>query len=421
MMYLLVLPLLFMVFMDPLEILDSGRRLMLEGDTANALTLLESVLEGTCSEAVRSRAGFLMEAIDQSEAFTAGEPGFVEALGEPELPAGSAAYAMTVIPGEAGGWVRGSYGLDLALSGLVLEPGDSIRVWIPLAENMPIQEADEPVWEAVGLETTVSAIHLGETGVLPVLYLSGVVQEAEGITLSVEQDFTAFGVAAPVSDPENIVLAVPGTSPETDRALASTDVIGTGGDNFILARRIAGSSPEPLVRLAAIEAFAMDSIAAGPVPWALYAAEGLSRAVGRTRRADGLCLAAFIASVCRVNGIPCRVTGGWLSTPGAPVRHSRVEYMLEEGTWTPLDIPMAVAAGREGLDGSPFLEGFCDAARVYTCVSLEDSLAPARNSWATCPPGSYPEVETRSPGGHWTAVPLRDVHRGTTVTLEWRS
>ena len=60
--------------MDPLDTLDSGRRLMLEGDPANARTLLESVLEGACSEAERSRAGFLMEAIDQSEAFTAAEP-----------------------------------------------------------------------------------------------------------------------------------------------------------------------------------------------------------------------------------------------------------------------------------------------------------------------------------------------------------
>ena len=30
---------------------------------------------------------------------------------------GSVAYAVTVIPGETGGWVRGSYGIDLMLSG----------------------------------------------------------------------------------------------------------------------------------------------------------------------------------------------------------------------------------------------------------------------------------------------------------------
>ena len=55
----------------------------------------------------------------------------------------------------------------------------------------------------------------------------------------------------------------------------------------------------------------MDSITVGPVPWALYAAEGISRAVGRTRRADGLGLVGFHRVCCRVNGIPCRVTGGW--------------------------------------------------------------------------------------------------------------
>jgi hypothetical protein len=414
---LLLVPLLVM---DPLDTLDSGRRLMLEGDLAHALTLLESVLEGTCSEAERSRAGFLLEAIDQSDAFAAAETGFVDALCEPALPTGSAAYALTVIPGEAGGWVRGSYGIDLMLSGPVLDPGDSIRVWMPLAAEAENQQADEAAWESAGIDVLESVVHVGEPGLLPVLYISGVVDES-AVLVSVDQGFTAFGVAAPVSDPENIVLVVPGTNPETDRALSSTDMIGTGGDSFILARRMAGSSPEPLVRLAAIEEFAMDSITAGPVPWALYAAEGISRAVGRTRRADGLCLSAFIASACRVNGIPCRVTGGWSSTPGEPVRHSRVEYMLEEGTWTPLDILMAVAADREGLDGSPFLEGFCDAARVYTFVSLEDSLAPAMNSWVTSPPGSYPDVETRSPGGMWTAVPLREVHQGTTVTLEWRN
>jgi hypothetical protein len=414
---LLLLPLLMT---NPVDALTSGRRLMLEGDFAHALTLLESVLTGSCSEVERSRAGFLLEAIDQAEALASRETGFVEALCEPELPPGAAAYAMTVIPGEEGGWVQGSYGLELMLSGQVLEPGDSIRVWIPLAENMANQEADEPLWEAEGMEALESAVHLGETGVLPVLYLSGVVKE-NFITLSVEQDFTAFGVAAPVSDPENIVLAVPGTNPDTDRALASTDMIATGGDMFILARRLAGSSPEPLVRLAAIRTFARDSIEAGQVPWALYAAEGLSRAVGRIRRADGLGLAAFIASACRVNGIPCRVTGGWSSAPEGPVRHTRVEYMLEEGIWTPLDIPMALAAERDGLDGSPFIDGFCDAARVYTLASLEDSLMPAKSSWVTCPPGTYPEVETRSPGGLWTAVPLRLVHPGCTVTLEWRS
>ena len=96
--------------------------------------------------------------------------------------------------------------------------------------------------------------------------------------------------------------------------------------------------------------------------------------------------------------------------------------MLEEGTWTP-SRPSDGDRRRAGRGSTvpPFLEGFCDAARVYTYVSLEDSLAPARRSWVTCPPGSYPEVETRSPGGLWTAVPLRDVHHGTTVTLEWRS
>jgi hypothetical protein len=414
---LLLLPLLMT---NPVDALISGRRLMLEGDFAHALTLLESVLAGSCSEGDRSRAGFLLEAIDQSEALASREAGFVEALCEPELPTGTAGYAMTVIPGEAGGWVQGSYGLDLMLSAPVLEPGDSIRVWMPLAEDMATQEADDPVWEAVGMEVLESAVHLGETGLLPVLFVSGVVEE-NTITLSVEQDFTAFGVAAPVSDPESIVLAVPGTNPEADRALSSTDMIATGGDMFILARRLAGSSPEPLVRLAAIQAFAMDSIEIGQIPWALYAAEGLSRAVGRIRRADGLGLAAFIASACRVNGIPCRVTGGWSSTPGRPVRHSRVEYMLEQGIWTPLDITMALAAGREGLDGSPFLDGFCDAARVYTFASLEDSLTPAKISWVTCPPGSYPEVESRSPGGLWTAIPLRHVHPGCSVRLEWRS
>lgn len=401
---------------EPGDALASGRRLMLDGDLDRAAVLLESVLVDG-SDGDRSLAGFLLEAIDQASA----PPG--EALHgafcEPPLPPGAAASALSVVPGEAGGWVRGRFGMRLTLADSLLTRGDSLRIWIPLAEDMPIQRADAPGWDVSGLEVSGSIVRLGEPGRLPVLHLSGIAEGGD-LTLSMEQEFTAFGAAAPLTDPENLVLPVPGTDPVIDRALASSDWIPTDGDLFILARRIAGGSPQPLVRLAAVLDFASDSIGTDSESWAVRAAEGLPRAVGRTRSADGLGLAAFIASMLRVNGIPCRVAGGWSTAPGGPVRHSRIEVLLEEGSWMPLDLPMALAAGRDGLDGSPFLDGHCDAARVYTFASLEDSLVPGRNSWATCPPGSYPEVEIRSPGGRWTAVPLRAVSQGTVVSLVWR-
>ena len=58
-----------------------------------------------------------------------------------------------------------------------------------------------------------SVVHLGEPGLLPVnVPLRGGRRE-RGDRHPSDQDFTAFGVAAPVSDPENIVLAVPGIRP----------------------------------------------------------------------------------------------------------------------------------------------------------------------------------------------------------------
>ena len=103
--------------------------------------------------------------------------------------------------------------------------------------------------------------------------------------------------------------------------------------------------------------------------------------------------------------------------------HCRNEFMVSDGIWTPVDIAFhSVDMGANGssLTLSYSSLGGCDAARVYTLPSLEDTLFPAKQSWPVAFPGSLPEAEMRSAGGFWKALSLAEVATGTDLDILWQ-
>lgn len=122
-------------------------------------------------------------------------------------------------------------------------------------------------------------------------------------------------------------------------------------------------------------------------------------------------------------GIPARVCGGYSYSGGDPVFHCRNEFMVSDGIWTPVNIAFhSVDIGANGsfLTLSYSSMGGCDAARVYTLPSLEDTLFPAKQSWPVVFPGSLPEAEFRSADGFWNALSLAKVTAGTDMDIQWQ-
>ncbi len=318
--------------------------------------------------------------------------------------------------------VSGTYSMTFKLDSISANPGDSLSVWIPIAGNFNLQEAELPDWQIFGIDVSKLEIHLDDPGRLPVFYISGVVRESEFI-IQISQEFTVYPVESMTINSDDIVLPVPGTSSEIDLALAISRWIDPTGEMFIQARRISGSSPDPLVKVESIVRYITDSLRICEVPTGLYMYEGLSRSVSRNGCGDTAGISAYFAAACRALGIPARVCGGYSCSGGDPVFHCRNEFMVSDGIWTPVDIAFhSVDMGANGssLTLSYYSMGGCDAARVYTLPSLEDTLFPAKQSWPVAFPGSIPEAESRSVGGFWEALSLAKVAAGTDLDIQWQ-
>ncbi len=318
--------------------------------------------------------------------------------------------------------VFGTYSMTLKLNSFSVNPGDSLNVWIPVAGNFNLQEASIPDWQISGIDVTEIEINLDYPGRLPVFYISGISNGSE-LIIQISQEFTVFPVESMTIDSDDIVLPVPGASEEIELALAISQWIDPTGEMFIQARRMSGRSPDPLGKVESILRYITDSLRICEVPTGLYMYEGLSRSVSRNGCGDTAGISAYFAAACRALGIPARVCGGYSCSGDDPVFHCRNEFMVSDGIWTPLDIAFhAVGMGTNGsfLVLSHSSMSGCDAARVYTLPSLEDTLFPAKQSWTVAFPGSLPEAEVRSAGGFWKALSLAEVAAGTDLDIRWQ-
>ncbi len=454
---------------------STARRLMLDGSYQQAEEVLEAVLEVDSEQ--RTDAGFLLEVLRQtrdyynlsaSEALDlardiSGEsidvswflgrlastdtiridghlryPGFrIEQLASRHdhpflfIPGSSAwlrdvySRASNASYSSCSDGVSGTYNITFIIDSISVDPGDSLNVWIPVAGNFDLQEASIPEWQIFGIDVLKLEINLEDSGRLPVFYISGTAaqRESDNIVIQISQEFTVYPVESMTISSDDIVLPVPGVSAEIDLALAISRWIDPTGDMFIQARHISGSSPDPFVKVESIVRYISDSMRICEVPTGLYMYEGLSRSVSRNGCGDTAGISAYFAAACRALGIPARVCGGYSCSGGDPVFHCRNEFMVSNGIWTPVDI--AFHSVEMGGNGNFFTlsyssMGGCDAARVYTLPSLEDTLFPAKQSWPVAFRGSLPEAELRSADGLWKAVPAAEIMAGTDLDIRWQ-
>ncbi|MCD4847885.1 MAG: transglutaminase-like domain-containing protein [Candidatus Aegiribacteria sp.] len=454
---------------------STARRLMLDGYYQQAEEVLEAVLEVDSEQ--RTDAGFLLEILQQTRDYynlSASEaldlardilgesinaswflgrlaptdtiridghlryPGFrIEQLASGHdkpflyIPGNSAWLRNVYSRASNTGYssysdgVSGTYNMTFMIDSISVNTGDSLNVWIPIAGNFNLQEASIPDWQIFGIDVLKLEINLEDPGRLPVLYISGtaVLQESDHIIIQISQEFTVYPMESMTIDSDNIVLPVPGVSTEIDLALADSRWIDPTGEMFIHARHISGTSPDPLAKVESIVRYITDSLRICEVPTGLYIYEGLSRSVSRNKCGDTAGISAFFAAACRALGIPTRVCGGYSCSDGDPVFHCRNEFMVSDGIWTSVDIAfhtVDLCTNGNSLTFSYSSMGGCDAARVYTLPSLEDTLFPAKQSWPVAFPGSLPEAELRSAGGFWTSLSVAEVTSGTDLDIQWQ-
>lgn len=447
------LTLAILVLLGQPDPLATARRLMLEGDLSTAIPVLESVVDSDSPD--RTRAGFLLEVTRQLlEAYSPHglallTPDAEENLamtdtmsvdGElmllsgrlDQLNTGTDSPFPMIRPVDEDAWSIvfaesdqvGSAGFvttEFHLGPRTVSPGDTLRIWMPLACSGPGQDAGQPSWDASGLRIIESLVSEGDD-VLPVLYIMGVVSSEEGISAVTEQSFTIGAVTVPSPDPLSVVLPVPGSSPYVDRNLASTDWIDASAQAFITAREVTGSEPNPVYKVDSVMLFLLDSFRVCQVPVGPVLIEGLSRSAGRTHIGDSSGISALFAALCRALGVPARVVAGYIDTPSGPVYHCFTELMFEPGTWVGIDLVLAdveldFADSRLPSVTAPMN---WNLRLVRTCESIEDTLSPGKHSWPVTLPGSLPEAETRDPAGRWEAVPLVNILEGTVIGVEWR-
>lgn len=449
------LALAFLVLLEQPDPLSTARRLMLEGDLSTAIPVLESVVDGDSPD--RSRAGLLLEVTRQllemyspdalvllteeaedrltpSDTMTvdgelmllSGRLDQLNSASESPFPMiyESTDDLLTILLSvqEETPFSGGTLSTELLIGPPTVSPGDTVRIWIPLALAGPDQDPESPSWEVTGILNLESSVSLGDDGELPVLYVHGVVSSEAGVHIVMEQSFSIIATSAPAPDIETVVLPVPGSSVEVDRNLAVTEWIDPSSQAFIAARDAAGAQPNPVLKVDLVMNHLLDEFRLCQVPVGPFLIEGLSLSAGRRGYGDSAGISALFSALCRALGVPARVAAGLVDTPSGPAYHCFTELMFEPGQWVPVDLVLAglelwLADSRRPSVSDPQTWSL---PMVRTCRSIEDPLSPSKYSWRVTLPGGLPEAEVRHSGGRWYAVPLSALVEGTVTRIEQR-
>ena len=448
--------LVFLLLFGQADPLSTSRRLMLEGELSTAIQVLESLLEEDSPD--RVRAGFLLEISHQlllaysAESLSLLTPEAEDRLAptdtmtidgelmllvprleqlldaedvpfpliEPGTPSARSVYLREIW--DESSLRRGVLAVEIQFAAPAVSGGDSVRVWVPLAAATASQDPDEPTWEIDGINTIETSVIESREGILPCLFIEGTISGDDGFVIGMEQGFSLRSSPASPVDPSSVVLPVPGSSPEVDRNLASTQWVDASSHAFITAREAAGSEPNPVYKADSVLLYVLGSVRMCQVPAGPVIAEGLSRATRRMGCGDSAGVSALLAALCRALGIPARVGAGLLDSPSGAVYTCFTELMFESETWIHVD-PVLMDLGMDYLDSR--LPSLADpipggVPMVRTCVSIEDTLSPSKDSWTVTLPGSIPEVEVRSQDGYWRAVPLDQVIEAAVTEIRWQ-